>query len=77
MAITHIEIIIEQMGGRINGFINSSCFYTVSIDYNNQVKFLLLTGVGDYKMLVTVLTILVTNIHYLYTLAPGINVHQL
>ena len=28
MAITHIEIIIEQIGGRINGFINSSCFFT-------------------------------------------------
>ena len=31
MAITHIEIIIEQIGGRINGFINSSCFQTVSM----------------------------------------------
>ena len=35
-------------------------------------------SVGDnYKMLVTVLTVLVTNIHYFYTLAPGINIQKM
>ena len=34
---TQIEIIIEQIGGRINGFINSSCLKTVSIPFNQWI----------------------------------------
>ena len=33
---TQIEIIIEQIGGRINGFINSSCLNTVSNEIDSD-----------------------------------------
>ena len=59
-------------------------FQTIQLQYLNQIPFsqpftsMLVTDVGDdlLKMLVTVMTILVTNSNHLFTLDSGTNIQK-